>query len=94
MPRVHAEVLVFESASFPEAPFLNGWDTEPHAHGSYTGAHNHVRDRVAAVLSVSTDMGIEFHLCRPWRDFGFLNGATAPLRDAGYDLSVTLEEVN
>ncbi|KAF5642127.1 hypothetical protein F25303_6645 [Fusarium sp. NRRL 25303] len=92
MPRVHAKVLVFESASFPEAPLLNGWDTEPHAHGSYTGAHNHVRDWVAAVLSVSTDMGIEFHLCRPWRDFGFLNGSTTPLRDAGYDLSVTLEE--
>ncbi|KAF5645462.1 hypothetical protein F52700_2025 [Fusarium sp. NRRL 52700] len=57
-------------------------------------ARNHVRDWVAAALNVSTDMGVELHLCRPWRDFGFLKGATTPLRDAGYDLSVILEEVN
>ncbi|KAF4420249.1 hypothetical protein FACUT_11227 [Fusarium acutatum] len=94
VPRVHAKILVFEIVSFPEAPLLNAWDTEQHAHGSYTDAHNHVRDWVVAVLNVSTDMGIEFHLCRPWRDFGFLKGATTPLRDAGYDLSVALEEVN
>ncbi|KAF5532619.1 hypothetical protein FMEXI_12275 [Fusarium mexicanum] len=94
VPRVHTKILVFVSASFPEAPLLNGWGTEHHAHGSYTDAHNHVRNWVAALLNVSTDMGVELHLCRPWRDFRFLKGATTPLRDAGYDLSVTLEEVN
>ncbi|KAG9503971.1 hypothetical protein J7337_003932 [Fusarium musae] len=90
VPRVHAKILVFEIGTFPEAPLLNEWITVYHAHGSDTSAHNHV----AALLDVSTDMGIELHLCRPWRNFGFLKGATTPLRDAGYDLSVTLEEVN
>ncbi|KAF5724208.1 hypothetical protein FMUND_999 [Fusarium mundagurra] len=94
VPRVYAKILVFESASFPEAPILNRWTTQFHAHGSYTKAHDHVRDWVAPLLTVSTDMGIELHLYRPWRYFGFLKGSTAPLREAGYDLSVTLEEVN
>ncbi|KAF5553068.1 hypothetical protein FNAPI_6865 [Fusarium napiforme] len=94
VPRVHAKILVFEIGSFPEAPLLNEWVMVQHAHGSDTNAHNHVREWVATLLDVSTDMGIELHLCRPWRDFGFLKGSTTPLRDAGYDLSVTLEEVN
>ncbi|EWZ42687.1 hypothetical protein FOZG_07529 [Fusarium oxysporum Fo47] len=94
MPRVDAKILVFESASFPGAPVLNRWNRTDQAHGDYTNAHDHVEDWVDAVLNVSTDMGIELHFCRPWRNFGYLSGVTAPLRDAGYDLSVTWHEIN
>ncbi|ENH69720.1 hypothetical protein FOC1_g10012078 [Fusarium oxysporum f. sp. cubense race 1] len=94
MPRVDAKILVFESASFPGAPVLNGWDRTDQAHGNYTNAHDHVEDWVDAVLNVSTDKGIELHFCRPWRNFGYLSGVAAPLRDAGYDLSVTWDEIN
>ncbi|KAM0087170.1 hypothetical protein ACKRZS_000710 [Fusarium odoratissimum] len=94
MPRVDAKILVFESASFPGAPVLNGWDRTDQAHGDYTNAQDHVEDWVDAVLNVSTNMGIDLHFCRPWRNFGYLSGVTAPLRDAGYDLSVTWDEIN
>ncbi|EXK33210.1 hypothetical protein FOMG_11958 [Fusarium oxysporum f. sp. melonis 26406] len=94
MPRVDAKILVFESASFPGAPVLNRWNRTDQAHGDYTNAHDHVEDWVGAVLNVSTDMGIELHFCRPWRNFSYLSGVTAPLRDAGYDLSVTWHGIN
>ncbi|KAI1034746.1 hypothetical protein LB504_004747 [Fusarium proliferatum] len=50
--------------------------------------HRYVKDLVA--LANNMKLGIHMHL--PWRDFVSLAEATAPLRDASFELSVTFDE--
>ncbi|KAF5655201.1 hypothetical protein F25303_790 [Fusarium sp. NRRL 25303] len=46
----------------------------------------------ADLVALADKMKLEIHMHLPWRDFVSLAKATAPLRDAGFQLSVTFNE--
>jgi hypothetical protein len=47
---------------------------------------------VKDLVALTDKMKLEIHMNLPWRDFVSLAKATAPLRDAGFQLSVTFNE--
>ncbi|KAF5724234.1 hypothetical protein FMUND_1026 [Fusarium mundagurra] len=47
---------------------------------------------VKDLVALADKMKLEIHMHLPWRDFIGLAKATAPLRDAGFELSVTFNE--
>lgn len=49
---------------------------------------------MAQIIAISTALHIELHLCRPWRNFRYLKGATLPLRLSAITLVVTYDEFN
>ncbi|QGI78084.1 hypothetical protein CEK25_004813 [Fusarium fujikuroi] len=48
--------------------------------------------RVKDLVALADKMKLEIHMHLPWRDFVSLAKPTAPLRDAGFQLSVTFNE--
>ncbi|KAF5675718.1 hypothetical protein FCIRC_7277 [Fusarium circinatum] len=46
----------------------------------------------AELVALADKMELEIHMHLPWRDFIGLAEATVPLRDAGFQLSVTFDE--
>ncbi|KAI1062730.1 hypothetical protein LB506_006103 [Fusarium annulatum] len=51
-----------------------------------------LRVEVKDLVALADKMKLEIHMNLPWRDFVSLAKATAPLRDAGFQLSVTFNE--
>ncbi|KAJ4272134.1 hypothetical protein NW762_000845 [Fusarium torreyae] len=94
VPCLNIKILVFENAAFAEGHSLNVWRPIDHAHGDYTGVEDHVLNWADNLVNLSTKMTIQVHLCRPWRDFGLLSAAMAPLRCPGIALKVTISPQN
>lgn len=79
---------------------MSDWASTLFAHGIKFEAHEHVEDYVNAVRILAADIdpsssrGVttELTLHRPWRDYDYLRGVTAPLRDNKDNVRVRLPQ--
>ncbi|KAI1041200.1 hypothetical protein LB505_002477 [Fusarium chuoi] len=93
MPQIHARaVMLLTKESYIRSSALNTWEMIDYAHGATTKAEFHFYFWVKDLVAFADKMKLEIHMHLPWRDFISLAEATAPLRDAGFELSVTFNE--
>lgn len=84
--------MLLEEARYFKESALNSWEMMEYAHGGTTSVEFHVYFYVRELVELTDKMKLEIQMYLPWRDFITLAEVMAPLRNAGFELSVTFNE--
>ncbi|RKK95456.1 hypothetical protein BFJ71_g8478 [Fusarium oxysporum] len=96
MPQLCARaVMLLEESRYFKESALNSWEMMEYAHGGTTSVEFHVYFYVRELVELTDKMKLEIQMYLPWGDFITLAELMAPLRplrNAGFELSVTFNE--